>query len=1096
MINFIYGAYGCGKTGKILDMLSADCNNGSHSFLIVPDQEALQFERLTLSVLPPKAQLNLEVLGFSRLYNRVCREYGGLSYSYITKPMRSLLMWKSLHTLSDLLESYNKNASADFSLSDDMLSAINEFKANGVSAVQLEIAGRHLPKDSPLAARLRDLSMIYSYFDDYIAEKYTDSADDLSRLYDCLCENDFFLGTNVYIDSFYSFTAVQHRIIEEMFKGASNVTITIPLAAPNTDDISTAGIRASEKKLIEAAMRYGKASVSILKDNKRALSPCLSYLSKNIWTLDANAKNAPNYDGSIICECCENPYTEAEAVSAHILKLMRNGARAKDMVIIARDAEKYRGIIDTALKKSGIPYYMSQKSDLCSMPAVKLLLCALRIKKYNWRRRDVIAYIKTGLCGIDPHEANLFEEYINTWNIQGERFSDAPWTMNPDGIVATISPRGEEILCAANKVREQIVNSLYKYFVLLDAAKNTAEMCKATYGYMVDINLEERLAEISKSSADRGDIKQARDFSVLYSTIVSLLAEIGEALCDEECETEEFIELLKHIFDKTEIGSIPTSIDEVTIGSAALLRASNPKYAFVIGLCEGEFPASVSDTGVFSTTDRQMLSSLGIELSGDIDTRSSDELMYVARAFSTASDKLFLFTHKAEISGTACFPSLAFNRVQKLFSSLYPHNYQISDLEYLIPAPKNAASLYRSLENSPKKEALKTALGKQIPEFEKLSQDTVNEECKISNQTVSEVIGTSLRLSPTSFEKYAKCPFNYFCSEVLGLRENASSQFRANNIGSFVHRILEILVKNAIPAPGEIPPDDETLLKLANETVEDYIQKICPPSMIVSKRMKHLYDRLCGLSFLLVKNTVREFSKSEFRPAFFELRANGENGSPNPLVFKLSNGTKLSFTGVIDRVDVYKKEDDVYIRVVDYKTGEKLFSIDDIESGINLQMLLYLFTLCRTKSSSFKRAIGITNDKNPLPAGVIYLSTAIPTIDADDFCSSSSILSTAEDLLPRTGLLLDDEDILLAMNSDLDEKFLAGISRRSDSTLTGKALTSAEQFADIYNQIEHTVVKIADELQSGNADAHPYADGKDSPCQYCSLKPICRKTRK
>ena len=96
MITLIYGSYGSGKTTSILNSIREDTEKGIHTFLIIPEQDAVQTERRTLDLLPPTAQLHLEVLSFSRLYNRVCREYGGLSYRYITKPIRHLLMWQNL----------------------------------------------------------------------------------------------------------------------------------------------------------------------------------------------------------------------------------------------------------------------------------------------------------------------------------------------------------------------------------------------------------------------------------------------------------------------------------------------------------------------------------------------------------------------------------------------------------------------------------------------------------------------------------------------------------------------------------------------------------------------------------------------------------------------------------------------------------------------------------------------------------------------------------------------------------------------------------------------------------------------------------------
>jgi ATP-dependent helicase/nuclease subunit B len=218
MIEFIYGTYGSGKTREIFSRIERDFQT-KKSFLIIPDQEAVNFERLSLSLLPPQAQLSLEILSFSRLYNRVCREYGGLSYSYITKPMRSLLMWKSLRELEPLLVEYAGKTS-DSAMSDLMLNTIGEFKASGITPATLELASKKLPENSTLRNRLYDLALIYSCFDNFVSEKYSDSADDLSKLADILKEHNFFADSNVYIDSFTSFTSVQHRIIEYMFKGA------------------------------------------------------------------------------------------------------------------------------------------------------------------------------------------------------------------------------------------------------------------------------------------------------------------------------------------------------------------------------------------------------------------------------------------------------------------------------------------------------------------------------------------------------------------------------------------------------------------------------------------------------------------------------------------------------------------------------------------------------------------------------------------------------------------------------------------------------------------------------------------------------------
>ena len=1098
MITLIYGSYGCGKTTAVINSIVADTEKNIHTFLLVPEQEAVQIERKTLYTLPSSAQLDLEVLNFSRLYNRVCREYGGLSYQYVTKPIKSLLMWHNLRELAPLLEQYGDMNLSDSSMADIMIQAINEFKACCITPDDLESTANKLATTDPLRAKLRDLALIYTSFDALISQNYSDSSDDLSRLADILKKRSFFNNCNVYIDSFTSFTAVEHKIIERIFESADNVTVTIPLPSPNHNDISTAGIRKSLEKIKISAEKHGGYREIVLKKNMRTESPMLAYLSENLWKLDASGKDYTAYsDGSIVAEICDTPYAEAEAAANHTLELLRRGERCRDIVVMMRDAEKYRGIIEPAFAKNNIPFFFSEKTDLCSLPPVKLILTALRIKQYNWRRSDVISHIKTGLCDTTPRSADLFEEYINTWNIQGSKFTGDDWSMNPNGFVAEeMKAREFNILAAANEVRHQLVGPLEKLFVLLDASENIPDMCRAVFSYLEEINLEDKLHDLAKREAQRKQNQSAQETAALYGIILSALADIASALPDAEADTEAFIAALKIVFGKLDIGIIPTSVDEVTIGSASMLRTSNPKYVMVLGLCEGEFPAVVNDTGLLNSGDRTTLFDLGIELSADTDTRSSDELMYVHRAFSSPSHKLFVFTSKAEITGKGRTPSLPFLRIQKLFPELHkPHVYDGTDLRYLTPAPQSSASLLRIMKNSSDAKALAHALEEYLPDVSRLSEEkTSADDCHIDKETANEVFGNRLNFSATSFESYVRCPFNYYCSYVLGLRERKTAKFHANIIGTFIHHILEELIKEAIPTSKEfnIPEDDELIAKV-ERSVNDYILRIYPQELGESKKLTHLYRRLKNLALLLIRNIVKEFSHSKFKPVFFELKADGKNGNPSPMKFDLNNEATVSFSGIIDRVDIFKHDDKVYIRVVDYKTGSKNFSLSDIDLGINTQMLLYLFTLCRTENKEFRTAVGADKTDEFIPAGAVYLSANIPVIEAEDYEDSDEVLKEAEKKLKRSGLLLNEEEVLLAMNDSLSSEFLMGVKRNKEGALCGSALATNESFNDIFLKMQNTILKISNQLIGGNANAEPLEVEGETACRFCNMKPICRK---
>ncbi len=1096
MITFLYGACGSGKTTEVMERIRKDTENGIHTFLIVPDQEAVSAERLTLHTLPPASQLILEVLSFSRLYNRVCREYGGLSYRYMTRPIRSLLMWKNLRELAPMLEAYGTLAESDPSLSDLMLSGIGECKSCGITPDMLEHTSAKLESGSPLAARLRDLALIYASFDRLTAEQYSDSADDLSRLYRVLSEHDFFAGTHVYIDSFTSFTAMEQKVIGRIFAQAEDTTVTIPLSAPDSEALDGESVRRSLDVLRHAALLCGKPCEQTLGKNRRATTPALVRLSEELWNPDTGAKERLPDDGSVTAEVCATPYAEAEAAAGHVLELLRSGARCRDIVILMRDVNRYRGIIEPALEKNGIPYFLAGNADLCAMPAVKLILSALRIRQYNWRKNDVITYLKTGLCRIELRSADLFEDYIDTWKLQGNRFLGDDWSMNPDGYTELLTPRGEEILRVANEVRRALTAPLEELFIHLDAAQNVPELCLALYAFLEALGLEESLSELAAREAAAGNLREAAQTRSVYGVILNTLADVATALPDEEADVGEFSAILRMVFSKTEIGTIPTSVDEVTIGSAATLRARNVKYALVLGLCEGEFPASIQDTGLFSSGDRKLLDDLQITLSSDSDTRSSDELMYVRRAFATPSHRLYLFTSRFEVSGKAKIPSLPFERVKKLLPQLKIHSYVGGELSYLAGAPKSAVSHLRAMNGTPQGEALRAALKPYLPNAETRTRAAVSDpHASLSPESAEKLMSRGLHVSYSRFEKYVNCPFSYYCTYVLKLRESGGAQVRSLDIGLFVHFLLENLLKFAVTEkPDGTFPEDDELIAMTAEKTEEYLMRICPGKEYRSAKLLHLYERLKRLSLLMVQNIVEEFRDSDFRPVFFELRTDGAGANPAPLIFRSTGGdADISFSGVIDRVDLLKKNGKLYIRVVDYKTGAKNFSLDDVRHGINMQMLLYLFTLCRNRNPEFLKAIGADAENPPHPAGVVYLSARIPVIDAESYTDKEEILRQAQQKLDRSGLLSDDEELLRAMSHSLSSDFLAGIKCDKDGNLKGSALTKECDFDRIFEDMSRTILNISREMQSGKADAEPLKYGDNDPCRYCNARPLCRK---
>lgn len=1094
MIRFIYGKSFSARTDAIMNMIKEDTALSRRVFLIVPEQFAVGAERLALNALPPSAQLTLEIVSFSRLYNRVCREYGGLHYNYVSKPVKHALMWKNLRELSPLLETYSAVAQKDASFCDMALAAVGEFKSSCISAEELEAASSKLKKDSPLARKLRDLALIYASYSGLVSETFTDSADDISRLSDVLDKHPFFEGACVYIDGFTSFTSAERRVIERIFASAESVAISIPLPDREYESVFSASIEESCDKLLRSANKFCSVE-SVIAPNTQKTRPSITYFSENLFTASKDT-TVPEDSGGVYPIVCTSPYTEAEAAARIALTLLRSGYRLRDIVVIARDAESYRGIIEPAFERCALPYYFSEKSDLSGTPIVKFILSALRIKLYGWQTADVISHIKTGLYNLDTRDCDLFESYISSWQVRGDTFTSGDFTMNPDGYTESIGDRAKSILTAANSVRAYLCEKLIPFFEALDNSCDVTKKCRAVYEFICNTGVSERLTCLAENEMQRGNAREANEYSRLFSLTCDALGELASAMQNEldttEVDDAAFAELLTLFYSKCEIGTIPTSADQITVGSAKELRTTSHKVAILIGLCEGVFPATVSDRGILSFSEKSTLEELGIEFSERSDNAAADELMYLYRAASAPTDALFLLTHKSSANGSKSTPSLPFLRAKKLFQNNVCE-YDSHDLITLTPTLRGALPYLPATEGTPTGDALLTLAKNDATVGESLALSDIpvsDTECKISDDVARKIFGDRMRMSQSRLDKFVKCHFNYYCESVLKLRTEKVNRFEANNVGTFVHFILEKMLCVIVDKDGittNIPRHE--LEVSVREIVDEYIKLITPEGKKVSARLKHLYKKLYTLSLVLISNIIEEFRHSAFRPEFFELNTDGKGENPSAREFLLTDGSRVVFSGIIDRVDVYRNpEGKVYIRVVDYKTGSKSFSLEDIQYGLNIQMLLYLFTLTKNANPRFRARLG----GEAHPAGVVYLSSNIPVIELEDNEGTDEVIKAVQGEFTRSGLLSNEREVLEAMNDELSPDFLCKAKPDKNGEMTGKSLASPDFFEELEHKIETVIVNITTEMRSGNAAAAPLVYKKADPCEYCDMKPICR----
>lgn len=1022
MLNLIYGVSGSGKTAFLTENIRADIQNHKPCFLLVPEQQAYISESEVPRIYPKDARLYFEVVHFSGLADKIFRRFGGVTQQNLQGGIRTLLMWDTLRSLSPLMKEYKSNASKDASLTSLMLQTVNELRMNGVSAEQLEETAAKLTDDHPLKNKLMDIAMIDSTY----AMKLegcmgSDLPDRLLRMTEKLEQNDFFSGYNVYVDSFTSFTMQEYRVLKEILRQADNVTVSLctdgfSTKLPHFATPTDTAIRLSH---IAQGLNVPVKTQMLFPENTEK-SRLLTCLERDLWRFDVHKKDREHFDAdeqlAVKMISCANLYEESEAAALHILDLVQNGMHYGEIAVTVRDTEVYRGVLDAAFERYGIPFFLSERTDLSSKPLARLILSALRAVGHNYYQQDILTLVKTDLCGVDFADASMFEEYCETWHINGSRFLDEVWSMNPDGLTTERSARGEAILSAANRTRKTVIEPLQRLAASMRQSGKLVDRCRALYQYLCDLSVSEQLSERAKRELLSNDRRAAGETMRLYSFVIESMTTLCAFLPDCELTSDEFLLALTILFSESDLGSIPGAQDCVMIGSADTLRVEHIKAGLLLGLCEGEFPANVSDNGVLSERDKSLLAEqFGIVLDSRESVRSSEELLYVYRAITKPTERLILSTVQAQPDGSARTPSLAFTRAAYLLDRDRVETFDM--------------------------DKIKDALGTDAFAPSKNHWTLPKNDSPIT-----------LRLSHSKLQTFLQCPYKYYSSYRLHLREAKDSRPTYSDDGLFLHYVFEHFLKESLDENGDLRVLEEAEIEpLANKIIETYLGEIFPIAPEHADRhLLHLFARLRNLSLLILKNILAELRESRFVPYLFEqeIGGNTEDNRIPAIMWDLPDQSRVVLSGKIDRVDLYRNGETLYLRVVDYKSGKHDFKLSDVASGLDVQLVLYLFA---TLSSQGKQAV---------PAGSQFL-----------------FAQTADGKLciQRSGFLLDQEEVKSAWETE------------KGSFTKGLKPQTLDEINDLEQQMKTAVLAAAERILAGEAQKTPSEDA----CRFCPVRKAC-----
>jgi len=1117
-LRLVYGRAGSGKTRFCLESIKDSINNSrSKIVLIVPEQFSLQAEKNLIRAAGKGGMMQAEVLSFRRMAYRVFNEVGGIARRHINNAGKSMILFRIMDRLKDELCVFS-SAARQKGFANTMSKMIAEFKRYDLSPEILKETSAGLDETSGLRHKLQDLSLIYTEFEAAIHHKYMDSDDDLTELCKKLDKSEQFNNTEIWIDEFTGFTPQEFKVIQKLLDKSERVNICLCTDCLETDldtipGLVFAPVRNTADKLkklaqqanvnIELPIRLGQyGSGSCARPGRFCSNKALGHLEQNLFSYPCRKYGTPAESISVFAAA--NMFSEVESAAREVIKLCREtGLRYRDIAVTCRNLDNYEKVVSVIFKEYDIPCFVDKKRDITGHPLVILILSVFDIFKSNWSYESVFRYVKSGMSNIDRESSDVLENYVLACGIKGNK-----WTQEQEWLARVeygFDKKGmdsyeQQSMETVNRARIQLAQPLSAFRKKTGGRRNATEICTALFEFLCDIGVPQRIEGLIQHFSVLGELGKVVEYRQVWNIVMEVLTQVVEVTGEDVLGIGRFSEILAAGFEEYSIGLIPPALDQVLVGSIERSKSHEIKALFILGVNEGVFPASVNEEGILTDAERIRLDSLGLQLAKDSKYKLLEERFLVYTSLATPSEYLRLSYPAADRDGKALRPSRLISDIKRIFpmlresSDITGINTGESEIE-LIAAPGPA---FNELTAMVRKRFEGYGTGVLWPQvFRWFQNDSFwAERCTVmlaglgySNQPSQmevnralSLYGSPINTSISRLEAYSSCPFSYYVK--YGLKAEERMVFRLNpvDVGTFMHNVIDEFSR--LIAGKSISwrtLEKEWCMEQVSSIIDGMLGKASGTVFNSSKKYVYLTGRLKRIVTRSVLTISEHMKRSGFEPVGYEVEFS-EYGQYPPIDIELPSGDRLSLTGRIDRIDSMTNEDGTYLRIIDYKSGNKALKLADVYYGLQLQLLTYMDAV-----------LGNEKGKKLLPGGVLYFRLDDPIIKGDRLNTREDIEKAIMKQLRMKGLLLADVRLVREMDRQIDGDSLIIPARLNKGDILGRSSAATEeQFGVLRKHVRKTLMNIGEEILRGNVKISPYKKRTVTACTYCSYTSVCQ----
>ena len=1081
---------------------------GRNFLIIVPDQFTMQTQKDLVMRSDRDGILNIDVLSFGRLSHRILEEVGTKEMPVLDDTGKSLVLQKVAADLKEQLPAMGSLLHKQGYIH-EVKSAISEFMQYGISTQDMDKLITSAQKRGALAMKLKDLKTLYRGFQDYIRDHFITTEETLDVLRRSLSKSKILKGSVVVFDGFTGFTPIQNRLIQELMRVCAETIVTVTIGVgedPYKMDgeqklfhLSKKTVADLEKLAAEAEVERGEDLFVKGGPNRFAKAPALHYLEQNLFRYQYEPYAGEQQEIHMFEAL--SPREEVHQTALHIRHLIREqGMSYRDIAVVIGDLEGYASYVETEFGQLEIPCFLDRTRGIVLNPMIEYIKSALQLYIKDFSYDTVFHFLRSGMADISREEIDELENYVIRTGARGYRTYSRLFTRRAEELQGNAegSEQAEEkTMERLNRIRQQFMDAVE--ILHMGSQEKAGDYVSHLYDFLEQNQVQQKLLNYQQQFEKEGDLSRAREYAQIYRLVMDLLDQVYELLGEEEISRQEFADILEAGFGEITVGTIPQNVDRIVVGDMERTRLKQVKVLFFLGVNDGNIPKNASKGGIISDMDREFLIESGTEMAPSPRQQMYIQRLYLYLNMTKPSEQLYLSYAKVNSEGKGIRPSYLIDTVRKLFPAMsveYPQNR--SRLEQIEGRQEGARYLAEELREYvegtlPEEERQDFYLMYRAYEADAAGRDLLTRaafrryrESGLSRIVARALYGQQLENSVSRLETYAACACRHFLQYGLSLQEREEFGFEASDMGTVYHAVLENFAGKL--AESNLTWWDFTedfAAKAVKESVEAYAATYGETVLYSSARNEYAITRMSRILTRTVLTLQKHLKQGSFQPDDYELSFRFAEDLDSIHV-DLSEDEKMHLQGRIDRIDVSEDAEHVYVKVIDYKSGNRKFDLAALYYGLQLQLVVYMNAAMEMESRKHP-------DKEIVPAALLYYHIDDPTIETPVELTDEQINEQILAKLRMNGVVNSDPGVVERLDRYMQDKSVViPVEKKKDGSFSARSgVLSREEMQLISSYVDAKIRSIGREILDGKIAANPYEKGNEEACTYCAYKKVC-----